>query len=165
MTRGPKPRPAAEKKKRGTYQPYRDKDEVALSVQDEQIDIEAIQSDSRFLQTIPDPPELLKGNGIKEWNRVLRLALDVQGWILVSDLSALENHCFIYQMLFETKQALKNEGYLNKKGRINAHFMAYRDLQNQYYRTCAQFGLTPSDRVKVKLERPEKAQRKETFKL
>lgn len=144
-TRGPQRTPAAIAKLKGTYRADRHgKDVRGLT----------------FMSEIPEPPQTLNDEGAKEWYRVTALAVGVSNYLAWNDLTAFEQHCINYQLMREALQELNSNGMV-KDGKVSPYFKVYNELLKNYNRSTQDFGLNPSARTRVNVEKPEEVEEQE----
>lgn len=132
--RGPNKEPFALKERDGRVQPHRDQDNLV-----------------KFLpnfKEMPPVPDTLSAVGENEWIRIWDYAITIPSWIMPTDLSALEDHCFTYQLLISMRKKIKK----TPNSPIDREeFKTYKDLNVMYRRSCADFGFTPSSRMRIDL--------------
>lgn len=101
---------------------------------------------------IPEPPEHLNEEALKEWHRITK-ELDKVGLISQLDRTELAMYCQVYSRLikYEKIVAEKGELYKTDKGAIQlspAMWVVNRAME-QCHKFLSEFGMTPSSRSKV----------------
>lgn len=106
---------------------------------------------------IPSCPNHLKGVARQEWNRVTK-ELHALGLIARVDRAALAAYCTSYKDYVDAENALKREGvviFSEKGGAYQNPWMGIKKRSmDQMVKFGAEFGLTPSSRVRLQVERP-----------
>ncbi len=142
--RGRKPVPKEIAKIRGYYRPGKHKDQLSMS------GLDFVYKD------IPEPPEALNKWAKKMWTAQLEEAAKVNGYIAVIDLLTFEVYCSTYGNYMKLKELCISESYHyeDKKGvkRINPLFKECDRAKNTFIKLSAEFGFTPSARMRVKLQ-------------
>ena len=139
--RGPAPQPKAHAIAKGVYRPSRHEDEIA-------------DSGLQFLTSTPAPIGHLNEIGLRVWNEICESALTTRGWIAKIDLPLLEAYCYNVQMMYEFREIPKIEE--TKQGRaLSPEYRIFRDSEKMIKEIGVQFGIGPSSRTRIKLEKPE----------
>jgi P27 family predicted phage terminase small subunit len=137
--RGRKTLPDGYKEMVGTARPSRKKNNI----------VDVVKTENKNIVLAPDT---LSKKGQSEWTRLMATMSQVEGWILPTDLSALHEHCEAYETLLSAKTELKKHGRVDKKlGRPTAYWRVYKDANEMYSKSCANFGCTPSSRSGLRL--------------
>jgi len=101
---------------------------------------------------IPQPPKLLKGHALEEWNRIT-IILDRLGLMSEMDTMALAAYCQSYERWMEAEEKFDQDGvtYENVQGNITANPACTISNQalNLMHKFLTEFGMTPSSRTKV----------------
>ncbi len=104
-----------------------------------------------FVRLPPEPPELLWGDALEEWNRVVPELQRLQITKPI-DAAALTAYCLAWQRLCQAQRLIDEEGLLhsNSQGRSRHPAVAIVEAASKELRGWAsEFGLTPSAESKV----------------
>jgi P27 family predicted phage terminase small subunit len=115
---------------------------------------------------LPDPPERLPEIGKQEWRR---LAPELFKYKVLSnlDLTTLEMYCTVFDRWVRAEQRLRDETDEHHDGEIartpngfqqqSAWLLIANNCIKQMQSLCAEFGMTPATRARMKLiqERPK----------
>lgn len=104
--------------------------------------------------TMPEPPTevLEEPEALKEWHRIVP-QLHALGVVKNIDQTALSAYCCAYNEWIIANRALRKGRILRKKDgglQINPCFRISKEAMEQMVRFLAEFGLTPSARVRLK---------------
>lgn len=110
-----------------------------------------IKSPPAFRRLPPTAPEILSGEALAEWERVVP---ELQRLNLTKpiDASALAAYCLCWQRLVQAQRLVDEEGLLstNSQGRVRHPAVAVVEAASKELRGwAAEFGLTPSSESKV----------------
>ena len=150
--RGPKPKPTSLKVLNGARPARINKDEPKPT------------------PGVPPVPAHLKGEALEEWKRITA-TLAPMNTLTQADGAALSIYCVAYSRWLEARKVIEERGALidttkktTKKGTVinnprgvvktNPACLVAAEAEATMLRVLAAFGLTPSDRSKVKVERP-----------
>lgn len=104
-----------------------------------------------FVRLPPEPPEILWGDALEEWQRVVP---ELQRLKLTKpiDAAALTAYCLAWQRLCQAQRVIDEEGLLavNSQGRTRHPAVAIVEAASKELRAwAAEFGLTPSAETRV----------------
>lgn len=106
---------------------------------------------------IPTCPNHLKGVARQEWNRVSKQLLAL-GLIARTDRAALAAYCTAYKDYVDAENALKKQGvviFSENGGAYQNPWMGIKKRSmDQMVKFGAEFGLTPSSRVRLQVDKP-----------
>ena len=139
---GPKPKPDAVKALAGTLRAGR--------VNDAQPSLPA-------LVTAPRCPSHLKGEARKVWGKVGKLLANM-GVLTEADLHALEAYCVVFARWQDAEAQLGTYGVmLSRDGQLfpSPYLRIAEDCLKQMRAWMTEFGITPSSRSRVKVEKKE----------
>lgn len=139
--RGPTPQPKALAVAKGVYQPVRHEDQIGAD-------------GLEFITSIPEPISEFNEIGARIWHGVCSRALNIKGWIAYTDLPLLESYCFNVQKMYELREVPWVEE-TEQGRRVSAEYQIYRDSEKMAKAVGDLFGLNPSARTRIKLEKPE----------
>jgi len=116
--------------------------------------------------TLPSPPSALKGEALREWKRVTK-ALEPLKMLSKLDRAALAAYCSAYGRWKIATDALETTSRLGPHGGLliettngnlvqNPIVGIQRRAADDMVKLGSEFGLTPSARSRLKIERPEK---------
>lgn len=101
---------------------------------------------------IPDPPEILAGEALKEWGRIT-LELDQLGLLTELDRTELAMYCQAYGRWIKYERIIAEKGELYKTTNGNVQTSPAMWVANKAMEQChkflTEFGMTPSSRSKV----------------
>lgn len=110
---------------------------------------------------IPDCPAHLKGEARKEWNRIVK-ELHALGILTNVDRAALVVYCTAWADYVKACNKLEKEGYviISDKGGMyqNPWVALQKRSMDQIMRFAAEFGMTPSSRSRVRVEKEDPAE-------
>lgn len=139
--RGPVNQPKAHAIAKGVFRADRHEDEIGVG-------------GLQFLTDRPEPVSDLDEIGMSVWKKVCDQALITRGWIAETDLPLLESYCYNVQKMYELREVPWIEE--TKQGRrVSAEYQIYRDCEKMAKAVGDVFGLNPSARTRIKLEKPE----------
>jgi P27 family predicted phage terminase small subunit len=103
---------------------------------------------------MPEPPEVLEGDALKEWNRISPL-LHGAGLLTALDGAALAVGCQSYGIYIEATRNIRKSGTVIKSIQGQPMMSPYLKVANvalqQWTRMLAEFGMTPSSRTRIKV--------------
>jgi P27 family predicted phage terminase small subunit len=106
---------------------------------------------------IPKPPKMIQGEARKEWWRMGRLLYDA-GLLTKIDGPALTAYCQPWATYCEAWEEIRRSGLVIKSSKnqpmINPFLKVANIAQAQWTRMLIEFGLTPSSRSRVHVEKP-----------
>lgn len=109
--------------------------------------------EDKFSSERPEPPELLTGEALAEWERVMP-QLSEAGILKKIDRVALAQYCLVYARWVEAETQVKSTGPFvrTKTGYLVMHpslklIEKYLEQMKSY---MADFGMTPASRVRIK---------------
>jgi len=108
-------------------------------------------------ETAPRCPVGLKGEATKVWPRMAKL-LTLMGVLTASDLDALEAYCVVYARWKDAEANLAQYGVMmTKEGSFfpSPYLRIAEDCLKQLRAWMNEFGITPSSRSRVKVEKKE----------
>ena len=111
------------------------------------------------LERLPRCPAHIKGEGQKAWGRVGRLLLNM-GVLTEADLHALEAYCTVYARWQDAETHLQQNGVmLSNAGKLfpSPYLKIAEDSSKAMRAWMTEFGITPSSRSRVTVERKESA--------
>ncbi len=144
MARGRKPQPTAKLKASGQYREDRHdrRDEPKVN------------------PSFPDCPGYLSRVAKQEWKRICA-ELTAAGILTNLDRTILAMYCESYWHFYRAKTDLAKRGMVikTKKGYPiqNPYLAIYNKAWDQMKTACAELGLTPSSRTRIKVEKPKAA--------
>ena len=153
---GPKRKPTKDKIALGTFRPDRAlENEVEYSVETGTL----------------EPPEILSGQGLIEWNRVAP-QVQSRGVLNATDHAALVMYCKEVQTYWECQQVIKTEGYYSKqKNKAEQEYLAINPAVRiaqmalkSAMSIATEFGFTPSSRTRISVK-PKKNENPKEAKL
>lgn len=101
---------------------------------------------------IPDPPEILKGDALKEWRRIT-VELEKMGLMSKADRTALAAYCQCYARWVEAEKTIQESSLLIKTNNGNVAPNPAIKIANtaltHMLKYLTEFGLTPSSRTRV----------------
>jgi P27 family predicted phage terminase small subunit len=106
----------------------------------------AIKPSPAFRRLPPEPPAILEGEALAEWNRIVP-ELQRLGLTKPLDAASLAAYCLCWQRLVEAQKLVNVEGVLgqNSQGRVRHPAVAVVEAASKELRGwAAEFGLTPS---------------------
>lgn len=107
-----------------------------------------------FEAAIPDAPDLLEGEALKEWHRVTH-DLAAKQVITNVDMAILALYCQTFADWTYNRDAVKSEGFIltNSKGdtKANPRVRLVNTFAEQLAKYAAELGITPSSRSRVKM--------------
>lgn len=110
---------------------------------------------------IPECPAHLKGEARKEWNRIVK-ELHALGILTNVDRAALVVYCTAWADYVRACNKLEKEGYviISDKGGMyqNPWVALQKRSMDQIMRFAAEFGMTPSSRSRVRVEKEDPAE-------
>lgn len=110
---------------------------------------------------IPSCPAHLKGEARKEWNRIVK-ELHALGILTNVDRAALVVYCTAWADYVKACNKLEKEGYviISDKGGMyqNPWVALQKRSMDQIMRFAAEFGMTPSSRSRVRVEKEDPAE-------
>lgn len=149
---GPKRKPTKDKIALGTFRADRAvvENEVEYNPQDSNL----------------PPPEVLSGQGIKEWNRVAP-QVQSRGVMNETDYASLTMYCKEIQMYWEAQADLKANGYyeVNKKTghpTLNPMYKVSTTALKNAMSIATEFGFTPSSRTRISVKPKKEENKKES---
>jgi P27 family predicted phage terminase small subunit len=104
-----------------------------------------------FVRLPPEPPDILWGDALEEWNRVVPELQRLQITKLI-DAASLTAYCLAWQRLCQAQRVIDEEGLLhsNSQGRTRHPAVAIVEAASKELRGWAsEFGLTPSAENRV----------------
>ena len=105
----------------------------------------------------PGPPTHLTGDARKAWHRVAEI-LTTMGVLTEADLQALEAYCVVVARWQDAEAQLKQYGVMLTKGGSlfpSPYLRIAEDCLKQMRAWMNEFGITPSSRSRVKVEKKE----------
>lgn len=101
-----------------------------------------------FLRLPPEPPEILYGDALEEWQRIVP-ELQRLGLTKTVDAAALTAYCLTWQRLLQAQRLVDEEGQglitQNSQGRVRNPALAIVEAASKELRAWAhEFGLTPA---------------------
>jgi P27 family predicted phage terminase small subunit len=106
---------------------------------------------------IPSPPELLKGEALREWRRITVLLKDV-GLIAQLDRAILAGYCKAWERWIECEKMLETTGLIIKAPNGYPMYSPYLAASNkaldQVRQYAEQIGLSGSSRSRIKANEP-----------
>ena len=140
MTRGRKPKPTETKKLEGNP------GKRALNNQEPQPDI-----------AIPECPPHLEGEAKKEFQRITAELVKLK--ILSNvDRAAIVGYCQAWGDYVNATKQIKKEGEVLYSDKGNAYLNPWKNIQtsalDRMLRFSAEFGMTPSSRTRIKVDKP-----------
>lgn len=140
MTRGRKPKPTEQKKLEGNP------GKRALNDQEPQPDV-----------AIPECPPHLEGEARKEYQRITAELVKLKILSEV-DRAALVAYCQAWGDYVQATKEIKKEGEVLYSDKGNAYINPWKNIQtsamDRMLRFSAEFGMTPSSRTRIKVEKP-----------
>ena len=113
---------------------------------------------------LPMSPRHLDKIGRKEWNRIGKL-LHKLGLLTDIDMTALAAYCSTYATWVEAQENIKKHGVLIKAQSGFPMQSPYLTISNkamsEMRKWLVEFGMTPSSRTRVKVEKPKEKNRLE----
>lgn len=107
---------------------------------------------------IPDPPEMLNEEALKEWNRVTVLLADV-GLIVKLDRAVIAGYCMAWARWVECEKMLVTTGLIVKAPNGYPMYSPYLSASNKALDQVRQFseqiGLSGSSRSRIKATEPD----------
>jgi P27 family predicted phage terminase small subunit len=107
---------------------------------------------------IPDPPEMLTEEALKEWNRVTALLADV-GLIVKLDRAVIAGYCMAWARWIECEKMLVTTGLIVKAPNGYPMYSPYLSASNKALDQVRQFseqiGLSGSSRSRIKASEPD----------
>jgi P27 family predicted phage terminase small subunit len=107
---------------------------------------------------IPEPPEILKGAALDEWNRVTPLLAEV-GLIAKLDRAVVAAYCQAWARWLDCEQKLETEGLIilapSGYPMFSPYFSASNKALNQMRQMAEQIGLSGSARSRIKANPPD----------
>lgn len=114
--------------------------------------------ENKFSSEAPEPPTVLEGEALAEWQRIIPLLAEV-GILKRIDRTALAAYCLVYQRWIEAEEKIKTMGYFSKTPRgfvgINPYLKIIEKCLEQMKTFMADFGMTPASRVRLRTTEPE----------
>ena len=115
---------------------------------------------------VPSPPEHLSEVALAEWRRVVP-DLEAAGLLTHLDRAALSAYCATWGRVVELERALTTERVVmkTKKGYpvLNPTFTALQSQYKQLMAFLTEFGMTPSSRSRIQVEKPAPESALEAF--
>ena len=106
---------------------------------------------------IPDPPEMMKGAALDEWNRVTPLLADV-GLIAKLDRAIISAYCMAWARWIDCERMLETTGLIVKAPNGYPMYSPYLSASNkaldQVRQLSEQIGLSGSSRSRIKTNDP-----------
>lgn len=106
----------------------------------------------------PTPPATLGPVALAEWNRVVE-DLERLGVLSLSDRPTLALYCQHYARWVEAEEHIKKLGMVSSTAaggaKINPYIQISKDSAKEALRIAQLFGLSPSDRSRLKTEAPK----------
>lgn len=109
------------------------------------------------LEKAPPCPAHLTGEIEKTWQQISEL-LTTMGVLTEVDLHALEAYCVVYTRWQDAESNLRTYGMMLQKGGSvfpSPYLRVAEDCLKQMRSWMNEFGITPSSRSRVKVEKPE----------
>ena len=107
---------------------------------------------------VPNPPSYLSAAAKEEWYRITP-ELEKLGIISELDRAALANYCQIIARLEEAEEQLEEQGLILKTKQGKYYHNPLIGIVNKLYeesrKYAVEFGMTPSSRARVKVEKKE----------
>jgi P27 family predicted phage terminase small subunit len=114
--------------------------------------------EAKPLVVIPDPPDMLIGEALKEWKRVTVLLAEV-GLIAKLDRAIIAGYCMAWSRWVECEQLLKDTGLIVKAPNGYPMYSPYLSASNKALDQVRQFseqiGLSGSSRSRIKADKPD----------
>ncbi len=146
MTKGPDKKSKYRAIEEGTYREDRYGDDIAnvMSYENE----------------IVPPPQPLRGQGKKEWIRLMEIVGPINGYILPTDYKTLVLYCQTYEFWYIAQRDVKKNGQIIKvfengllvNIKINPSFRIYEKSTNLLIKLSSMLGFSPSDRTRINLQ-------------
>ncbi len=106
---------------------------------------------------IPEPPELLKGEALKEWRRITPLLAEV-GLIAKLDRAVIAGYCKAWERWIESERMLETTGIIVRSPNGHPIYSPYLSAANkaldQLRQLAEQIGLSGSARSRIKAGEP-----------
>lgn len=103
-------------------------------------------------QGMPNPPEILKGEALDEWNRKAPLLYE-QGTLTLIDNSALAAYCISWALMCAALKLCEEDKLIetakNGSPKKSPIVSILRGAYNDMVRLAAEFGMTPSGRANI----------------
>lgn len=114
---------------------------------------EGEEAQPEMYDELPPPPEWLGKYGVNEWNRVGPV-LQKQRLLTEADLLAFTTYCLNVHVLVESAIDIEDNGMTvtGARGEVrNPALSAFTAATSAIRAFCAEFGMTPSSRGRIKL--------------
>ncbi|ERR1019366_4264326 len=113
--------------------------------------------EAKPLVVIPDPPDMLTDEALKEWKRVTVLLAEV-GLIAKLDRAVIAGYCMAWSRWVECERLLKDTGLIVKAPNGYPMYSPYLSASNKALDQVRQFseqiGLSGSSRSRIKVDKP-----------
>lgn len=114
--------------------------------------------EEKFSSEVPEPPTVLEGEALAEWNRVVP-QLQEAGILKKIDRTALATYCLCFARWLDAEQKVKEMGCFARTATgytvINPYFKIIEKSIEQMKSLMSEFGMTPSSRVRIRPGSPE----------
>src|SRR5208282_4191794 len=115
------------------------------------------QDEPKVNVEIPPPPELLKGEALKEWQRLTPMLADA-GVITKLDRNMVAAYCHAWARWVECEKFLEKTGLIvmspNKMPIYSPYLSAANKAMEQMRQLSEQLGLSPSARSRIRVTQP-----------
>lgn len=138
--RGPKAEPTAEKRLKGNPGQRR-------------LPKPGEEAEPKILAVLPDPPEWLGKEAVKEWYRVGQTLIDNR-LLTEADVTTFSTYCQNVDVLINSSREIKDKGMtiLGARGWVrNPALATFAAATTSVRNMAAEFGMTPSSRARIKL--------------
>lgn len=107
---------------------------------------------------LPTCPKHLQGEARKEWRRSVKL-LHESGILAAVDRAALAAYCSAWERWIEAEEAIKLQGMIQTSPNgypiLNPYLSISNKAMEQMRAFLTEFGMTPSSRSRIKVEKKE----------
>ena len=106
-----------------------------------------------ILEELPDPPDWLGKEGIREWYRVGQTLIDNR-LLTEADITTFAVYCQNVDVLITSAQEIEDEGMtiMGARGPVrNPALATFAAATTSVRNMAAEFGMTPSSRARIKL--------------
>jgi len=116
---------------------------------------------------VPKAPDYLDDTGRAEWDRVAGV-LHSTGLLTIVDHTALGGYCAVFSVWRKAVERIKDEGAVKTMGegyeQQTVHMQIMNKAQVEMRKWLAEFGMTPSSRVGLKVDKPKEKSKADKFK-
>ena len=122
-----------------------------------------------LLSAIPNPPDNLNEVGAEFWHDMLHYLLKIKGLVTIPDLPSFQIMAYKYQTIIECTNLLKKQGKWvtdhNGNTKENPVCVTLEKAEKIFLQIATQFGMNPSARNMLKVEKEEKKEEEINIKL